>query len=54
MKDIAILSEQDVAALLESIDDLRDLLSKIDERASISLPEPDDWHPQDNRLSDLF
>jgi hypothetical protein len=54
MKDIAILSERDVAALLESIDDLRDLLARIVDRTSIGIPEPDDSHPQDSRLSDLF
>jgi len=54
MKDIAILSERDVAALLESIDELRDLLARIVERTSIGIPEPDDWHPTDSSLSDLF
>jgi len=54
MKDIALLSEQDVAALLESIDDLRDLLARIVERTTIGIPKPDESHPQDSRLSDLF
>ena len=54
MKDIAVLSDRDVAALLESIDELRDLLARIVERTSIGIPEPDDWHPPNSSLSDLF
>jgi hypothetical protein len=50
MKNITLLSDQQVAALLLSLDDLRSLLETIVERSTVSIPDLDPW---DRDIGDL-
>jgi hypothetical protein len=50
MKNITLLSDRQVAALLLSLDDLRSLLETIVKRSTFTIPDPDPW---DRDISDL-
>lgn len=50
MKNITLLSDQQVAALLLSLDDLRSLLETIVEQSTVAIPDPAPW---DRGIDDL-
>jgi hypothetical protein len=50
MNNITLLNEQQVAALLHSLDELRSLLETFVDRSTIAVPDPDSW---DSDITDL-
>ncbi len=51
MKNITLLSGQQLAAILLALDNLRGLLESIAERATVTIPDEDHWDRDIDGLS---
>ncbi len=54
MKSITLMQEEEIGALLESLDDLRSLIERIVDQATVAVPEPWDQNISELSLNELF